>query len=369
MYRIAFLVTRSDHIGGSHVHVRDLVLKLNEDGYDVKVFMGGSGPVIDNFKSLGIDVVSIKTLKKQLSPIGDLQAFFELRRKVKEFDPDLVTAHSAKIGFIGRLVAKSLKIPVTFTSHCWSFTGRDNLFFRTIYRGLEQLAIPCTDKIFAVSEYDKNVGLSKLIVPDDLIITVHNGMPDVSEGNIADHSPSKEVSIIMVARFDHQKDQAQLVKATHKIPNIHLHFVGDGPLRESVEELAKNLNMEDKITFWGEVDTVPELLGNADIFVLTSNWEGFPCSTLEAMRAGLPTIVSDVGGSAEAIEEGVTGYAIEEGNIEQLHKILKVLVNNPAKRKTMGEAARKRYKQLYSFDTMYKKNLQVYSSLINEARS
>ena len=51
MYKIAFLVTRSDHIGGSHVHVRDLVLRLNQDGHEVKVFMGGDGPVIDNFKN------------------------------------------------------------------------------------------------------------------------------------------------------------------------------------------------------------------------------------------------------------------------------------------------------------------------------
>lgn len=351
------------------MHVRDLVLRLNQDGHEVKVFMGGDGPVIDNFKNLGIDVVSIKNLEKELSLLSDPKAFFELRRKLKEFAPDLITAHSAKIGFIGRLVAKSLKIPVTFTSHCWSFTGRDNLIFRTVYRVLEQLAIPCTDKIFAVSEYDKNVGLSKLMVPDNLIVTVHNGMPDVSKENISNHNAKDEVNIIMVARFDHQKDQAELIKAAHGIENIHIHLVGDGPLRKQVEELAQKNDMKDHITFWGEQNNVPEMLGKADIFALISNWEGFPCSTLEAMRAALPTIVSDVGGSAEAIEEGVTGYAVEKGNIERLHYIIKELVEDSKKRKNMGIAARNRYKELYTFDTMYKKNLEIYKTLINGKKS
>jgi glycosyltransferase involved in cell wall biosynthesis len=364
LYKIAYLVTRSDQIGGSHIHVRDLAVALQKDGHQVVVYMGGTGPVIDHFKNAGLQVVSIPDMGRNISPVNDFKAFNHLKSELKEFNPDLVTSHSSKAGFLGRLISCRLKIPVIFTAHGWAFTDGKSSMSRSIFRILEKAVVPITDKIIAVSDYDRKLGIEELSLSDEKILTIHNGMNDIPAELMSTQDTSGPVNVVMVARFDHQKDQAELIRAAHKIENIHLHFVGDGHLRANAEKLADSLGMSNKITFWGELSNVEDILAKSQVFALISNWEGFPCSTLEAMRAGLPTIVSDVGGSAEAIVDGVTGFVVDKGDIESLHEILEDVVSDHEKRKKMGEAARRRFMKLYTFQTMYEKTASLYFEII-----
>jgi glycosyltransferase involved in cell wall biosynthesis len=298
-----------------------------------------------------------------------MKAYSHLKEEILDFNPDIITSHSSKAGFLGRIIAWRLNIPNIFTAHGWAFTDGKSKIKQTIYRLLEWLVVPITDKIIAVSDYDRNLGIQQLSLSEDKIITIHNGMTDIDKKLMSVQQSEGPVNIIMVARFDHQKDQQELLKATHNIENIHIHFVGDGHLRSKTEELANELNMREKITFWGELDSVDEVLAKSQIFALISNWEGFPCSTLEGMRAGLPTVVSDVGGSAEAIDEGVTGYAVKKGNVNVLHNVLEELVQNTEKRVAMGKLARERFESHYTFQTMYEKTLKTYFKVINNNKN
>lgn len=365
MNRIAFLVTRSDQIGGSHIHVRDLAFALQKDGFTVSVFMGGPGPVVDHFKRFGLNVVEINSLKRNISPIQDFKAYAGLKKEISDFRPDIIATHSSKAGYLGRIVGWKLGIPVTFTAHGWAFTDGKSSLKQTIYRFLEKTVVPMTSKFIAVSEYDRQLGLDYLSLSEKQIVTIYNGMTDIEPELMAKPEQKEPINIVMVARFDQQKDQAELLKAVHPIENIHVYFAGDGPSRKDVENLAKDLNIVENVTFLGEIDNVEELLSKGQIFALTSNWEGFPCSTLEAMRAGLPTVVSDVGGSSEAVDEGVTGYAVPKGDIDQLHSVIKDLVENHEKREKMGMAARKSFENNFTFDQMYKKTVATYKEVLN----
>lgn len=365
LQRIAFLVTRPDQIGGSHIHVRDLAFALQKKEYIVSVFMGGPGPVVNHFRKFGLNVVEVKNLERNISPIDDLKAYSDLKRTISDFQPDIIATHSSKAGYLGRIVGWKLGIPVTFTAHGWAFTDGKSSLKQTIYRFLEKTVVPMTSKFIAVSEYDRQLGLDYLSLSEKQIITIYNGMTDIEPELMAKPEQKGPINIVMVARFDQQKDQAELLKAVHPIENIHVYFAGDGPSRNNVEKLAKDLNIERNVTFLGEIDNVEELLSKGQIFALTSNWEGFPCSTLEAMRAGLPTVVSDVGGSAEAIEQGVTGYAVPKGDIDQLRSVLKDLVENHEKRKKMGKAARKSFEENYTFERMYHKTVATYKDVLN----
>lgn len=363
--RIAFLVTRSDTIGGSHIHVRDLAKALGENGNDVTIFIGGSGPLLKYFKDFGLNITNIPSLKRNISPINDLKAFFHIKRELKRFGPDIISTHSSKAGFLGRLAANQLKIPVLFTAHGWSFTSGKNSTRRFLYKSLEKIVAPKTDRLITVSDYDKKLALEHLPIPPEKVMTIHNGMPDNDESFRADTGRENPVHIVMIARFDHQKDHLELLEAVHSIQNIHLHFVGDGPLISIVKEKAREYNILDQITFWGRLESVDEVLAKGQIFALISNWEGFPRSTLEAMRAGLPTVVSDVGGAAEALEHKRTGYVVTKGDIDGLRTAIKELVQDPERRKEMGNAARKRYENFYTFETMYKRTFDVYQEVLN----
>jgi glycosyltransferase involved in cell wall biosynthesis len=96
------------------------------------------------------------------------------------------------------------------------------------------------------------------------------------------------------------------------------------------------------------------------LVVLISNWEGFPRSTLEAMRASLPAIVSDVGGAAEAIDEGKTGYVVQKGDVNTLRYRLSTLIDDPELRMKMGQEARIKYENVFTFQRMYQKTKDIY---------
>lgn len=365
--KVVYLVTRSDAIGGSHIHVRDMAVGMCERGHDVLVMVGGTGPVSELFKQAGLTVYSLKNLVRDVSPVQDLSAYLELKQVLKEVSPDLVTVHSSKAGFLGRFAASSLGIPVLFTVHGWSFTDGIPLIRRYIFRLLERWAASKSDKIITVSEFDRQLGLNTLLLREDQIITIYNGMYDINPEWKAKHGTKQvdePVHIVKVARFDMQKDHMSLLDAVSGLRYFHLHFIGDGPQMELVKKRVDELNLSGQVTFYGQSDHVKEILSKADIFVLTSHWEGFPLSTLEAMRAQLPVIVSDVGGASEAVEEGVTGYIVPKGDTQTLNMRIAALIQDGTLRKKMGIAARKRYEDNYTFDIMFRNTLSVYEELL-----
>lgn len=215
-----------------------------------------------------------------------------------------------------------------------------------------------------MSENDRSLGM-KIGMSPDRLIKIHNGMPDIYQNLIADTTISNTVKIVMIARFDKQKDHITLFKAFQDIPNAELELVGDGPYLEKMKELAINLGIIDKIKFLGYRSDIPQILAQAQIFTLISNWEGFPRTTVEAMRAELPVIVSDVGGASEAVIEGVTGYSIAQGGVDSLHQKLLTLVSDSNLRKKMGEQARKRYQDYFTFQKMFEQTLKVYEQVLH----
>src|SRR5262249_40183311 len=143
--------------------------------------------------------------------------------------------------------------------------------------------------------------------------------------------------IAMVARFSRQKDQALVLRAVARLPlDFRLVFVGDGPTPASVEAEARSLALEGKVDFLGDRGDVRELLANSHVFVLGTNWEGLPISILEAMRAGLPVVASDVGGVGEQVADGETGFVVAKGDAALMRERLNRLLTQPELRMQMG---------------------------------
>ena len=361
--KVLFIVTRADNIGGSHIHVRDLAKKLTEEGHQVCIAMGGPGPVVNHYQSFGLEPIIIPELDREISLMKDFRAYRGLKKVMNDYKPDLVSTHSSKAGFLGRLAAKATGIPVLFTAHGWSFTSGKSWLSRKAFLQLEKIVAPISKKIITVSDYDRKLALSNLNSSPDDIVTIHNGMPDIDRERI-EKTRSDEINIVMVARFDNQKNHIELLDAVHKLNGYHIHFIGDGPLQDKVQKHAEALSIDSKITFWGRLDSVAEVLEKSDIFALISNWEGFPRSTLEAMRAGLPVIVSNVGGAGEAVEHGVTGYIVEKGDVNSLENYINTLLLSEVKRKEMGLKGRQRFETFFEFEIMYQKTLSIYKEIL-----
>jgi glycosyltransferase involved in cell wall biosynthesis len=366
--RIAFVVTRSDAIGGAQVHVRDLAQALRDEGHLVRVWVGGRGPFVDALRQRGVDVVPLRHLVAPLRPLADLRAVIELRRALASFRPDLVTLHSSKAGALGRLAARGSGVPVVYTAHGWPFVEGVPLLGRATYRWVERLVAPLADRLVTVSEHDRRLARRAGVGTDAQLVCVHNGVPDVP-ARLRARPGEGPVRLVVVARLDVPKDPFTLLRAlaTLRARPWTLEWIGDGPRRAPAEQLAACLGLADRCRFVGARDDVAERLSRASVLVLPTDREGLPLVVLEGMRAGLPVIASAVGGIPEAVLSGRTGLLVPPADAPALAHALASLVDDPRARMRLGAAGRRRYEACFSFERQRAATLDVYRSLLPAA--
>ena len=328
--------------------------------------VGGDGPYASLLRQHGLKVVSLIHLVRPIRPHVDVLAVSECIRAIKRINPDIVHTHSTKAGLIGRAAAKLAGKPVVFTAHGWSFTEGIAERSRRLATFIERHAARISDAIICVSEYDRRLALHLGVGNEALLTRIHNGVLDVPTEMRANHSGNGPVKIISVARLDAPKDHALLIDALATIKDIpwELELIGDGPLTESIRARANSLGIGERVLFSGLCNDVPERLSKADLFVLASGFEGFPLSILEAMRANLPVIASDVGGVSESVVEGTTGFLVPKGDKDALADRLRLLITDPELRKRLGLQGRFLYEREFSFDVMYNRTFEIYQRVL-----
>jgi glycosyltransferase involved in cell wall biosynthesis len=363
--KIAYLVTRSEPVGGAQVHVRDLSSALLARGHHPVVLTGGTGPYIESLRTAGVEAFSLESLSVPINPFQDLRALRELRSLLRAIKPDLVSTHSSKAGILGRMAARSLRVPVIFTAHGWAFTPGVPSREAMVYRWIERAAAPLATKIITVSEFDRQLAISRGVASSAKVVTIHNGMPDIPHHLRADPSRTP-VRLAMVARFEPQKDHRTLLHALSGLlhEKWELDLIGDGPLLPQAKALSQELGLADRVRFLGQRTDVDAQLAETQVVLLISNWEGFPRSILEAMRAGLPVVASTVGGIAESVRDGENGFTVPQGDAETLRQRLKQLLDDPQLRARMGRTARQLYESNFTLDDTVQKTVQVYNEVV-----
>jgi glycosyltransferase involved in cell wall biosynthesis len=364
--KIAYIVTRADPIGGAQIHVRDLAEAMQARGHAVVVLTGGEGPFTDDLRARHIETVILDHLTVPIRPLQDLRALREMRAVLEAFSPDLVAAHSAKAGVIGRMAARLLRVPVIVTTHGWSFTTGVPPLKAAVYRWIERVTGPFgADKTITVSEYDRQLALRAGILSEARIVTVHNGIPDVAPSLRAD--PARiPPRLVMVARFGAQKDHRTLLRALAELGGLawELDLVGEGPLLADTQALAASLGIAGRVHFLGQRMDVDRILANAQVSLLITNWEGFPLSILEAMRANLPVVASGVGGVGESVRDGETGFVVPQGGVAPLRERVRQLLMDAALRVRLGARGRAVYEEHFALDQAVSKTLAVYESVL-----
>lgn len=365
--RIAFVITRSDAVGGSQIHVQLLAKALADAGHQAHVFVGEDGPWCRMLDAEGIPYTSLRYLRRAIRPGVDGLGLLELTRALRAFAPDLVSAHASKAGWLGRLVARRLGIPSVFTVHGWPLSPGRLAPARQVIRLAEQACAWGSGAMIFVSGYDRRVALEHGIGLPHQRVVVHNAIPDVPQllrSKPRDGTPE----VLMVARLDRPKDPLLAVDAFAQLREHPWHFtlVGDGPLRAQVEARLSERGLADRVTLAGTVRDVPQRLANSDVFLLASRREGLPLSVLEAMRAQLPVVSTDAGGVREAVVDGETGFVVPRDDVASLADALRSLIVDPAQRARMGAAGRARYESDFSFGVHLRRIWAVYRRAMQE---
>ena len=179
------------------------------------------------------------------------------------------------------------------------------------------------------------------------------------------------VLFVCVARLALQKNHVLLLRAfaqgSASDPRAHLVLVGGGKLGPELEQEADALGLGGRVRFLGTRSDVPEILGAADIFVLSSDYEGSPLSIMEAMAAGKPVISTAVGGVSELVENGRSGLLVPRGNLTALAEAMNSLVENHKAREAMGRASLKLATERFDARIMTRAYEELYDKMVRSA--
>jgi len=324
------------------------------------LLFGLAAPGPDKIKELeGLNFLSVGIKEKNtysdssFQKLRYLKALPELRKAIKYFKPDILHVHYAtSYGLIGALSGFHPFIISVWGSDVYEFPVR-SIFHKILL------------------EYN----LSKA----DIILSTSNAMADqtrkFTDKNIVvtpfgidlkkfykNHNKSKrkdgEIVIGTVKTLHKIYGIAYLIKAFKIVvdrnpeKNIKLLIVGGGPLEKELKRLARDLNVDDKTTFTGNIpqDKVPEYLNMLDVYVAVSLHESFGVAVIEAGACELPVVVSGVGGLLEVVEDGKTGYIVPKEDSEETANAIEKLILNEYTRAEFGKNARKRITELYSWE-------------------
>jgi len=172
--RVLYITTKSE-AGGAQTHIYQLSKYFIEKGNRVAIMSYPGGWLEQEAKKLGVRFYSNKYFSNIPNPFTIFKAIKEIKKAVKDFNPDLVCCHSTAAGFLGRLTIKN-KIPTIFTAHGWAFTKGTPFLRKTIAILIEKLAGKFCSKIICVSDFDKSLVLKYKITSIDKIEVVHNGV-------------------------------------------------------------------------------------------------------------------------------------------------------------------------------------------------
>ena len=318
----------------------------------------------DNHK-LNAQLIKIKSLHRSLNLIDDIRAFFQIRKVIKNTNPDLVNTHTSKGGALGRIAAKSVnrKLTVVHTFHGHLIYGYFARYKSFVFTIIERFMSLFTDSVVAVTGETKrslsSFGIGKRL--DWQVIPI--GIP-VQNRPIKDLTAGNALKILWVGRFTDIKDPLYAISVIQALVNqgglqIELTMVGEGELFKKVKTSAHNL----PITFTGWMVNPFENIKEFDLLMLSSKNEGLPLVMLEAANYGRATISRNVGGVGEFIKDGESGYLITGDSSEMAVK-LKQIAQSKKSLMEVGLAANKFLINEFSVDKMASKYLSLYSKLI-----
>jgi glycosyltransferase involved in cell wall biosynthesis len=374
--KILYAVTAAS-FGGAVRHVIGLMSADVESGHRVGLVAAPEPFLMSEARRLGVQVFPARHFVQRVRLHDDFRALWSVFRAVRRFDPDVVSAHSTKAGYAARLVCAVLRKPVVFTAHGWAFTDGRSRWQRSLLALAERAAAWGTARIICVSRHDLALALEfRVAIPAKLKL-IHNGVDPtpftaaVGGGVRARLGLGEATVITMVGRLSPPKDPLTLLRACTLLradSGVRVLFAGDGDLRRKAEEFVAENKLTGEVTFLGETRDVPQVLAASDIFVLPSRWEGLPLAVIEAQMAGRPVVAAAVGGMADLVEDGVTGFLVPPSNPGALAKAIQTLLDDPALRRRLGTSARARALREFTAERMLRETNQVLKDVMEDRR-
>ena len=293
---------------------------------------------------------------------------FRLARILRRNNYDVVHTHNWGVFLEGGLAGMLAKTPALIhTVHGPYAKYPDTPVARiklTLRHFLERVLASRFRRIATVSDAIADYVVNDIAIDQEAVLTVHNGIP-ISGGAAFAQSGGDDVVFITVGRLAAIKNHELMVRALREVldtgTRVRLLIVGDGPERERIERCLREHQLQDKVSLLGFRSDVGEILSGADVFLMTSRYEGISIAMLEAMRAGLPVIATRVGGVPETVRDGTTGLLVGPDDLPGLVQAMLRLARSKPLRQEMGRRGREFLTEEFSLAQMSARYLKLYS--------
>ncbi|NAR76419.1 glycosyltransferase [Acinetobacter haemolyticus] len=353
--KILYIITGLG-LGGAEKVVCDLADQMSNLGHHVKIAYL-TGKVLVHPKNINVDIIPL-----------DLNNFYGLylaskkyKKLIQDFQPDVVHAHMVHANIFTRINRIGCAIPkLICTAHNSNEGGR-----------LRMIAYRLTNFL---SDFNSNVSqeateslISKGAFNKNNLTTVYNGIDLSKFKSFKTAKKNDEIMVLSVGRFNEQKDYPNLFKAikilkdNSLIEKVKFYIAGDGELRPYLEKTIEDYGIKNNVVLLGKRSDIPELLNQADYFVLSSRHEGLPTVVIEAMACEKFVVATDCGGSAEIL--GETGILVPIEDSEALAKGLEQAISLTGDQiRNNGKLARERVEKLFSLEASINKWLALYEA-------
>jgi sugar transferase (PEP-CTERM/EpsH1 system associated) len=237
---------------------------------------------------------------------------------------------------------------------------------------------PMVDRFVAVSDDLKRWLTDTVGIAGQKVERIHNGV-DTELFSPAGRQDARgllgfdEQTVVIgtVGRLDPVKDHSSLLRAflsvMWSVMPVRLVIVGDGPMRNSIEMQARQLDIADRILLLGERQDVAQIMKAFDVFALTSIAEGISNTILEAMATGLPIVATRVGGNPELVEHGLNGQLVSAGDVGGMAAAFQSYLDNSQLRREHGRHARSRAESAFSLHRMASDYAELYTTVMHKS--
>ncbi|MFA4885954.1 MAG: glycosyltransferase [Desulfotomaculaceae bacterium] len=353
--------------GGAEKHILNLAGAADPLWVDYTVCCLFSAPFVDIASGVGISALSIPMSHK-----ADFGVVGKLARVILEGNFDLVHTHGVRANLLGRLAARQAgKKKVITTVHSLLEKDYPGVVSRLANSWAEWSTRGLTDHFIAVSQRLRDRLVSGGI-PANGVTVIYNGV------SLEEIRPSSEPGaarkkmgflpetplVGIVARLHSVKGHSHFLAAARNIlqqrPGIRFLVVGAGPYRPVLEKMAGNFGIRDQVVFTGFMDDVYSLMADLDLLVISSLWEGFGLTAIEAMALGVPVVATEVGGLPEVVLHGETGLLVPPANPAALARNILWMLDHPVEASSMAEKGGKIVREKFTSTVMARRTEELY---------
>ncbi len=388
--KVVHIITRLI-LGGAQENTLITCKLLAHRGHDVTLItgpaIGPEGGLFEQTKGQDYKVITVNKLIRAICPLNDTLSYFQIKKLLRQLQPDIVHTHSAKAGILGRFAAHSLKraTKIVHTIHGLAFHQYQSQWLNKFYIAIEKSAAKRTDFFISVADAMTTQAVAAGIGRPEQFVTAYSAIEEddflkpISEERKREFRrkygiDEDSIVLVTIARLFMLKGHKYIIESARQLSKrfetcIWL-FVGDGNLSDHFKQQVRQLGLSERIKFTGLLSPgeIPLAIQSSDILVHCSLREGLARTLPQAMLCGRPAVSFDIDGAREVVNEN-TGRLIKPKNIEQLTKACAELIEDEDLRKKLGENGRESVKKKFAPETMVDTIEAVYQKLLKQNKS